>query len=148
MVRIHIGIIVQGQECHPHFTDRDAWLREAEGPAQATQLENGRAGHSAEAGPTSKRVPFPLSPLSLIGSCHCSLMEFNFPAGRLGGWKEAASSDLDKVLGKTWARHHALLLTAPPLPCLAVPSKCRKGQLDSLVARLALEYAHCHHTSL
>ena len=37
-----------------------------QGPAQATQLENGKAGHLAQAGPASKHLPFLLLRLYLL----------------------------------------------------------------------------------
>ena len=147
MADTHICMILQGQDC-PCFPGQETWLREAKGPTQTTQLKNSRAGHSAEAGPTSKRVPFPLSPLSLIGSCHCSLMEFNFPVGRLGGRAEAASSDLDKVLEKSLGLWPRPPTDPSPSPTLLLSSELRAQPLqgrDSLT--FWWQVAH-HHTSL
>lgn len=50
----------------------------------------GRSSFKAPAHPA-------VAALSLIGSCHCSLMEFNIPAGRGGGRRRLLPLTLTKV---------------------------------------------------
>lgn len=113
---------LNGPCTHLYNSTRARMLPSLHGPGQLAQ--RGREtcpSHPArkrqgwalgQGSPSLKACVLPAVPLLLIGSCHCSLMEFNFLAGRLGVGG-GCLFDLDKVLGGGNLGHHTILPTSP-----------------------------------
>lgn len=114
------------------------WLREAKEPALDTQLVNGPWARRSD----FKLLPLSLPPLSVIGSCHHSPMEFNFQKEGWGGWRLRPLT-LIKCLGTP--KPHPL-----PLPTTACQTwgRARRWRQTDFLARLALQGTEQHLKSL